>query len=140
MNRLNAIAKGLKDDGDTRSMDQLRADLYIALLLSRPTTPPAPTSPDDSAARSRDHPISSPIRLWARRFAAASSRPGHRRTWHHAEHPGHPEPQNEVQRSGRSRMTLGPSDSEKSGSRSNRPWDDHAPDPDDPGPAEPARG
>jgi hypothetical protein len=45
LNRLTALAKGLQDDGDTRTMDQLRADLYLALLLDRPTHPGQHTEP-----------------------------------------------------------------------------------------------
>jgi hypothetical protein len=52
-NRVNAIAAALKADGDDRTIDQLRADVFIALLRNeRPDSPsgfaptgPAPTGP-----------------------------------------------------------------------------------------------
>src|SRR3954453_1392770 len=45
-NRLGALARSLKDDGDTRTMDQLRADLFVALLLGHPTAPAGSVAPD----------------------------------------------------------------------------------------------
>jgi hypothetical protein len=55
-NRINAIAQAMKADGDTRTIDQLRADVYVALLRSeRPeteTTPRSTESPARPAAES----------------------------------------------------------------------------------------
>jgi hypothetical protein len=52
--RVSAIASGLKHDGDSRSIGQLRADVFLALLRGTLTTtaPPADTTarpPDDHA-------------------------------------------------------------------------------------------
>ncbi|HEX6470276.1 MAG TPA: DUF222 domain-containing protein [Streptosporangiaceae bacterium] len=44
-NRVNAIAAALKADGDDRTIDQLRADVFVALLRNeRPDPPHAPGS------------------------------------------------------------------------------------------------
>jgi hypothetical protein len=44
-NRINAIAQAMKADGDTRTIDQLRADVYMELLRSeRPETVTTPQS------------------------------------------------------------------------------------------------
>jgi hypothetical protein len=45
-NRLGALARGLKDDGDTRTMNQLRADLLVALILGQPTAPAGSVAPE----------------------------------------------------------------------------------------------
>ena len=37
VNRINQIARTLKTDGETRTMDQLRADVYLGLLRGDPT-------------------------------------------------------------------------------------------------------
>jgi hypothetical protein len=54
--RITAIAAGLKHDGDTRKIDQLRADVYLALLRGTLTTtePPADSTdrPADPGGRS----------------------------------------------------------------------------------------
>jgi Domain of unknown function (DUF222) len=58
-NRLHAIAKAIKADGDPRTLDQLSADVFLSLLLgihpasglptTKPTTKPiARSGPDDS--------------------------------------------------------------------------------------------
>lgn len=44
-NRVNAIAQALKADGDPRTIDQLRADVYIALLRSERPSAPEPEPP-----------------------------------------------------------------------------------------------
>ena len=49
-NRINAIAQAMKADGDTRTIDQLRADVYVALLRSeRPETATTPRSTESPA-------------------------------------------------------------------------------------------
>src|SRR4051794_6254378 len=45
-NRLGALARSLQDDGDTRTMNQLRADLFVALLLGHPTAPDGSVAPE----------------------------------------------------------------------------------------------
>lgn len=51
--RITAIAAGLKSDGDSRGIDQLRADVFVALLRGTlPTTEP----PADTAERSIGEP------------------------------------------------------------------------------------
>jgi hypothetical protein len=55
-NRINAIAAGLKADGDPRTIDQLRADVFVALLRNeRPAV-----QPTDSRADADFRPARSP--------------------------------------------------------------------------------
>lgn len=49
-NRVNAIAHGLKADGDPRTIDQLRADVYLALLRGHQPIPLAPPSAEPATA------------------------------------------------------------------------------------------
>jgi hypothetical protein len=59
-NRINAIAQAMKTDGDPRTIDQLRADVLIALIRNqRPSDPPPadsvgrPSSADDDGGTER---------------------------------------------------------------------------------------
>ncbi len=63
--RITAIATGLKSDGDDRGIDQLRADVYLAILRGTltPTTAPAdPTTADRPTAdpTTADRPTADP--------------------------------------------------------------------------------
>ena len=51
--RLTALAAGLQTDTpDTRTRDQLRADILVDLLLASPASPPTPTGSDAQSQRS----------------------------------------------------------------------------------------
>src|SRR5262249_50509792 len=48
-NRLNALARGLKQTGDPRRLGVIRADMFLALLLGlHPTQATTPTGPNPS--------------------------------------------------------------------------------------------
>ena len=57
-NRINALACGLKADGAAGTMDQIRARVYVALLLGQPvqTLRPAPATTAEPASHSQADP------------------------------------------------------------------------------------
>jgi hypothetical protein len=58
-NRINAIAQALKADGDPRTIDQLRADVYLALLRNERLEPPVrPVEQVDQTVRLRSGEVS----------------------------------------------------------------------------------